>query len=72
MTVLRWVSGMFITGAVPCVIVEETDEFVALWQPAGTRWMRASGERTGPRGRNMLPSGRDGGHDEVEWTGDGV
>ena len=70
-SVLRWVSGSYITGAVPCELVEETSEFVALFQPGGTRWMRAAGERTGPRGRNMLPAARDG-HEETEWTGDGV
>jgi hypothetical protein len=71
-TVLRWVSGLFITGAVPTELVEETSDFAALFQPGGTQWMRAAGERTGPRGRNMLPSGRTGRHDAVEWTGDGV
>jgi hypothetical protein len=70
--VLRWVSGNFITGAVPCEVIEETPDFVALYQPAGTIWKRASGERSGPRGRNMLPTGHDGGYDDTEWTGDGV
>jgi hypothetical protein len=69
---LRWVSGFFITGAVPCEVIEETEEFVALYQPAGSLWKRAAGERSGPRGRNMLPEGRNGGHDDAEWTGDGV
>jgi hypothetical protein len=70
--VLRWVSGFHITGAVPCAVIEETPDFVALYQPAGSIWKRASGERSGPRGRNMLPSGRSGGHDDTEWLGDGV
>jgi hypothetical protein len=69
---LRWVSGLFITGAVPCEVTEETPEFVALYQPAGTIGKRAAGERSGPRGRNLLPADRDGGHEDVEWTGDGV
>ena len=69
---LRWVSGLFITGAVPCELVEQTADHVALYQPAGSIWKRAAGERTGPRGRNMLPAGRSGSHDDTEWTGDGV
>jgi hypothetical protein len=70
--VLRWVSGYFITGAVPCEVIEETADFVALFQGAGSIWKRASGERSGPRGRNMLPADRSGEHDDTEWTGDGV
>jgi hypothetical protein len=69
---LRWVSGYFITGAVPCEVIEQTADFVALYQPAGSIWKRAAGERSGPRGRNMLPADRDGSHDDVAWTGDGV
>ena len=69
---LRWVSGYFITGAVPCVVVEEATDFVALYQPAGTIWKRAAGERSGPRGRNMLPADRSGSYEDVPWTGDGV
>jgi len=70
--VLRWVSGYFITGAVPCEVVEETREFVALFQPAGSIWKRAAGDRSGPRGRNMLPAGRNGDYDDTAWAGDGV
>jgi hypothetical protein len=69
---LRWVSGFFITGAVPCEVIEETPDFAALYQPAGSIWKRAAGERTGPRGRNMVPEGRSGTHDDTEWLGDGV
>jgi hypothetical protein len=69
---LRWVSGHFITGAVPCEVVEETDEFAALYQPAGSIWKRAAGKRSGPRGRNMMPADRSGAHDDVAWNGDGV
>lgn len=69
---LRWLDGTRITGAVPCTVVQETPDTVALFQPAGSMWRRASGIRSGPRGRNMLPGDWDGTHELVEWLGLGV
>jgi hypothetical protein len=54
------------------MLLEEREDSVALFQPAGSIWRRASGVRVGPRGRNMVASGWDGGHDLVEWLGLGV
>jgi hypothetical protein len=56
----------------PCLVIHEDADSVALFLAAGSLWRRASGIRGGPRGRNMVPSGWDGGHDEVEWLGQGV
>jgi hypothetical protein len=52
--------------------MEETERFVALFEPAGTLWMREIGTRSGPRGRNLLPSDRTGRHEEKIWVGDSV
>jgi hypothetical protein len=69
---LRWLAGIRITGAMPCIVVEEPAEFVALFQPAGSLWRRASGTRSGPRGRNMVDADWDGTHQLVGWLGQGV
>jgi hypothetical protein len=69
---LRWLAGEQIVNASPCFVVEETSEHAALFQPAGTLWRRSTGTRGGPRGRNMLPEGWDGGHELLTWAGDGV
>jgi hypothetical protein len=71
-TTLRWVSGTQVTGANPCEVVSQDERRVALFQRAGSVWQRATGDRGGPRGRNMLPGGWDGGHEPREWTGEGV
>jgi hypothetical protein len=69
---LRWLAGTRITGAVPCLVVEESAESVALFQPAGSLWRRASGVRSGPRGRNLLAKDWDGTHSQVVAGGQGV
>jgi hypothetical protein len=70
--VLRWIAGDRITGACPNRVLERTEEYVVLFQPAGTLWRHARGTRGGPRGRNLLPEHPITGHDEVEWVGKGV
>ncbi|NNC12391.1 YgaC family protein [Planctomonas sp. JC2975] len=47
-------------------------DLVVLYQPPKTLHMERSGERGGPRGRNMVRGGWDGSHSEREWRGDGV
>jgi hypothetical protein len=69
---LRWLAGTRITGAVPCLVIQETGDTVALFQPAGSMWRRANGVRLGPRGRNMLDGDWDGTHSLLEWLGLGV
>lgn len=69
---LRWIDGDHVSGAVPCQLVGEADGVVVLYQPPGTQWMRAVGERGGPNGRSMVVDGWSGRHESVEWTGDGV
>ncbi|PJJ72674.1 uncharacterized protein DUF402 [Diaminobutyricimonas aerilata] len=69
---IRWRHGDRISGAYPTHVITDTAEEVALWQPAGVVGWRSSGDRGGPRGRNMLPGGWDGAYEPHEWTGDGV
>lgn len=69
---LRSVFDDHVGAVMPCVVVQDSAECVALYQPPGTSMLIRSGRRGGPRGRNMFPGGWDGGHDEVEWTGAGV
>jgi hypothetical protein len=38
----------------PAVVVADTDELVALYQPSGTVCKRRSGSRGGPRGRSLI------------------
>lgn len=68
---LRWIAGGRITGACPNIVIEETDEFVALYEPAGAIRYRATGQRSGPRGRNLLID-QPWSLEATEWTGDGV
>lgn len=53
----------------PCIVVEDTPEFVVLFQPTGTVCKKRTGRRGGPTGRVMLPDGWDGGHEDVTWSG---
>ena len=69
---LRWMAGTLIKGAFPCLVIKQTDQMVALFQPAGSMWRRANGVRSGPRGRNMLANDWDGTHALTEWLGLGV
>ncbi|MHA7984959.1 DUF402 domain-containing protein [Rathayibacter sp. CAU 1779] len=48
------------------------DDLVVLYQPPKTLHRERGGERSGPRGRNMVRGGWDGTHTEREWRGDGV
>lgn len=43
-----------------------------LYEPAGTLNKKETGQYGGPRGRNLLPGGWDGGHRTRAWFGDGV
>lgn len=71
-TLLRWISDGRISSAYEHYVLEDSERCIALWQPAGTIGRVATGERGGPRGRNMVPGGWDGGFVEHTWTGDGV
>lgn len=54
--------------SIPTIVVEDTPEFTALYQPTGTISARHSGRRDGPRGA-LRPGAWDGTFDEIEWTG---
>jgi hypothetical protein len=69
---LRWISDSRISSAYEHYVVEDSGRCIALWQPAETVGRVATGERGGPRGRNMVPGGWDGGYQPHTWTGDGV
>jgi hypothetical protein len=53
-------------------VLADDGDLVVLFQPPKTPHRERSGERGGPRGRNMVRGGWDGGHTEREWRGDGV
>jgi hypothetical protein len=70
-----WLRSVFedhVGAVVPSVVVADSAAETALFQPPGTTLLIRTGRRGGPNGRNMFPSGWDGGHAEVPWTGDGV
>jgi hypothetical protein len=50
----------------PAIVVEDSDDIIALFQPTGAICKRRSGTRGGPSGRNMVSW--DGSH--VDWTFD--
>src|SRR5205807_6354277 len=51
------------------VVLEDGPSFTALFQPKGAPCKRRSGERSGPAGRQMLPGGWDGRHDDRAFAG---
>ena len=70
--ILRWISEGRLSGAYQHYVLEDSERCVALWQPSGTIGRVATGQRGGPRGRNMMPGGWDGNYTDRVWTGDGV
>lgn len=51
----------------PMRVVRDDDALVALYLCPGTRYRRRTGQRGGPRGRNLLPGGWSGEHEVAEW-----
>ena len=51
------------------VVLEDGPSFTALFQPKGAPCKRRSGERSGPAGRQMLPGGWEGRHDDRAFAG---
>lgn len=70
--VFRSVFPDHVGMAVACFVVEDVEDHIALFQPAGSDVLVRTGRRGGPTGRNMFPGGWDGGHAEVPWTGAGL
>jgi hypothetical protein len=55
----------------PARVVADVEDLV-LYQPHGAVCKLRSGERGGPRGRNMMPGGWDGRHVDRIWDGPNV
>ena len=55
----------------PAIVVEDSEETIALFQPTGSTFKDRAGERGGPRGRNHLPGSWDGTYSDNTWTGPG-
>ena len=51
------------------IVLEDSPGVIALFQPTGGACKRRSGERGGPAGRQMLPGGWDGGHEDQVFPG---
>jgi hypothetical protein len=54
----------------PAICVQDSDEAIVLFQPAGTRCKKRSGRRGGPRGRNLVDW--SGGYGDVVFRPPGV
>lgn len=57
---------------IPFVVVEDTQDWIVLFQQQGSVCKRRSGPRGGPRGRMLLTEQWDGSHIDVEWKAPGV
>lgn len=69
---LRWLYESRVESAHPCVVIEDSAQAIALFEPSGAvgaHTMRAKG---GPRGRNLLPGDTTPEFTANEWFGDGV
>jgi hypothetical protein len=53
-------------------VVKDSAGAVALFQPSGAPGKRRIGRRGGPGGRNLLPNGWDGQHEDFTWQGPGM
>jgi hypothetical protein len=53
----------------PATVVEDTATVTVLYQAPGSTCKRRTGQRGGPRGRNMLVAGWDGLHEDRVWSG---
>ncbi|HLI51752.1 MAG TPA: DUF402 domain-containing protein [Thermomicrobiaceae bacterium] len=51
----------------PLRVVRDDDDLIALYICPGNRGKMRKGERGGPRGRDMLPGGWAGDHEDVTW-----
>jgi hypothetical protein len=69
---LRWISEGRLSSAYQHYVLEDSERCIALWQPSETIGRVATGQRGGPRGRNMVPGGWDGNYTDRVWTGDSV
>lgn len=53
----------------PVTVVADTPTVTVLFQAPGSICKRRTGRRGGPHGRNMLPDGWDGAHEDRHWSG---
>lgn len=51
-------------------VIVDTDDIIAIHQPAGAPILRRGGERTGPRGRGLAPGAWDGTHRHATFNSD--
>ena len=70
MPLLRFATRDHFSWVMPIVTLVDEGERIVTWQPGGSSMMRHTGEKGGPRGRNLV--GWDGGHESAIWTGSGV
>lgn len=50
------------------LVIEDSELYIAVYQPTGAPLRRRTGRRGGPRNA-MLPNGWDGGYQDSTWTG---
>lgn len=54
------------------IVIADHPSAIVTFQPVGGPLMRRTGTRGGPRGRNIIRGGWDGGHRADVWRGDSV
>lgn len=65
----RSVSELGPGYVIPATVVTDDDQTIALFQHHGVVCKRRTGQRGGPRGRNLLPGSWDGSHADRTWKG---
>lgn len=63
----RSVKDGLVYGVMPLRVVRDEDDLIALYICPGTHGKMRQGQRGGPRGRDMLPGGWTGEHENVTW-----
>jgi hypothetical protein len=69
---LRWLYESRVESAHPCLVIEDSAEVIALFEPSGALGAHTMRAKGGPRGRNLLPGDANSEFATNEWFGDGV
>jgi hypothetical protein len=69
---LRWLYEARVESAHPCLVIEDSAQAIALFEPSGALGAHTLRAKGGPRGRNLLPGDDNPGFATNEWFGDGV
>ncbi|MEP6479917.1 MAG: DUF402 domain-containing protein [Rhodoglobus sp.] len=69
---LRWLYESRVESAHPCLVIEDSEQAIALFEPSGALGAHTLRAKGGPRGRNLVAGDTTPGFAASGWFGDGV